>query len=108
MINAPAGFWERGNLANIGFNRWAFDVNAAVTHLDQSTGLELSSAVGLTFNVENPDTDYKTGTEFHLELAAMQYFSKTFAAGISPATTTNRSPATAGPARGSETSRDAS
>lgn len=83
LINAPAGFWERGNLANIGFNRWAFDVNAAVTHLDQSTGLELSSAVGLTFNVENPDTDYKTGTEFHLELAAMQNFSKTFAAGIS-------------------------
>ena len=82
LVNAPAGFWETGNLANIGFNRWAVDLNGAVTYLDMTTGLELSGAAGFTFNFENPDTDYKTGTEFHLELAAMQNFSKSFALGV--------------------------
>lgn len=82
LLNVPIGFWERGNLANIGFNRWAIDTTGAVTWLDPSVGLELSAAAGFTFNFENPDTDYKTGTEFHLELAAMQNFSKRFALGI--------------------------
>ena len=82
QINVPIGFWERGNLANIGFNRWAFDTSAAVTWLNPATGLELSSAAGFTFNLENPDTNYKTGTEFHWEFAAVQNFSKQFALGL--------------------------
>ena len=45
-------------------------------------GLELSSAVGFTVNGENPDTDYTTGTEFHVEWALVQHFSKTFALGF--------------------------
>lgn len=82
LVNVPVGFWEQGNLANIGFNRWAVDVNGALTYLNMTTGVELSGAVGFTFNGENRDTDYKTGTEFHLELAAMQNFSKSFAVGV--------------------------
>jgi len=82
LVNVPVGFWEIGNLANIGFNRWAIDLNGALTYLDPATGLELSGAAGFTVNFENPDTDYKSGTEFHLELSAIQHFSKTFAAGI--------------------------
>lgn len=82
LVNIPIGFWEQGNLANIGFNRWAVDVTGAVTYLDMSTGLELSGAAGFTFNGENPDTDYKTGTEFHLEGAVIQHLSKSLAIGI--------------------------
>jgi hypothetical protein len=55
---------------------------AAVTWLDPARGLELSVATGFTFNWENPDTDYKTGTEFHVEWAVLQHFSKTFALGL--------------------------
>jgi hypothetical protein len=33
-------------------------------------------------NTENPDTDYRTGTEFHLDFVANQFLSKTFAVGI--------------------------
>ncbi len=66
LVNAPVGFWRRGNLANIGFNRWAIDLNGALTYLDVTTGLELSGAAGFTFNFEKPDTHYKTGTEFHV------------------------------------------
>jgi hypothetical protein len=82
LINVPVGYWEKGDVTNIGFNRWAADFTGAVTYLDMKSGVELSGAAGFTFNGENNDTDYKTGTEFHLEGAAMQHFSKTFALGL--------------------------
>jgi hypothetical protein len=82
LINVPVGYWEKGDVTNIGFNRWAADLTGAVTYLDMKTGVELSAAAGFTFNGENDETDYKTGTEFHLEGAAMQHFSKTFALGL--------------------------
>jgi hypothetical protein len=67
---------------NLGFNRWAADLTAAVTWLDPKTGFEVSVAPGFTFNGENPDTNYRTGTEFHLEAAVMQHFSEAFAIGV--------------------------
>jgi len=82
LVNIPVGFWELRNLANIGFNRWAIDTTGGVTWLDPKIGLELSAAAGFTYNFENPDTDYKTGTEFHLEFAVIQNFSKRFALGL--------------------------
>jgi hypothetical protein len=53
-----------------------------VTWLNPKIGFEISSAAGFTFNWENPDTDYTTGTEFHIEWAFVQHLSKTFAVGI--------------------------
>jgi len=82
LVNAPTGFWERGNLANAGFNRWAIDNAAAFTWLDPKIGLEISAMAGFTYNWKNPTTNYKSGTEFHLEYAAVQNFSKNFALGI--------------------------
>ncbi len=82
MINVPIGQWEEGRLANLGFNRWAVDLNSAVTWLDPASGFEISGIIGVTFNFENPDTDYKSGTELHLEFAAVQNLSKRFALGI--------------------------
>jgi hypothetical protein len=82
LLNVPVGYWKKGDVTNIGFNRWAFDIAGAGTWLDQASGAELSGAAGFTFNGENPVTDYKTGTEFHLEAAAVQHFSKSFAVGI--------------------------
>lgn len=37
--------------------------------------------MGFTFNGENPETDYRTGTEFHVEGAISQYLSKQFSLG---------------------------
>ena len=81
-INVPIGFWEEGNPSNIGFNRWSFDTTAAATWIDPRIGTEISGAAGITFNTENPDTHYQTGTESHLELALIQHFSKQFAIGL--------------------------
>jgi hypothetical protein len=82
LINVPVGQWERGNPVNIGFNRWVIDGTAAATYLNPQTGVELSGALGITYNFENPDTDYKTGTEFHAEAAAMMHLSRAFSIGL--------------------------
>lgn len=42
----------------------------------------MSAAVGVTFNGENPTTDYRTGTEFHFEGAVSQYLTKDFSVGV--------------------------
>lgn len=82
MVNIPLGQWETGRLANIGFNHWAVDTTAAVTWLDPKIGFELSVATGVTLNFENPDTNYKSGTDFHVEFAAVQHFSPKFSMGL--------------------------
>jgi hypothetical protein len=58
-VNVPIGEWEQGELVNLGFNRWAVDLTAAATWLDMVNLYQLSGAVGVTFNGENLDTDYR-------------------------------------------------
>lgn len=82
LLNVPIGPWSTDSISNISFHRWALDTTAAVTWLDPKSGFEVSSAAGFTFNWENPDTDYETGTEFHVEWALLKHFSRTFAAGV--------------------------
>jgi len=82
LVNIPIGQWELGNPVNIGFNRWAIDTTGAVTYLNPQTGVELSAAAGITYNFENPDTDYQSGTEIHAEAAAMMHFSPSFSLGV--------------------------
>jgi hypothetical protein len=82
LLNVPIGPWDNDSITNIAYNRWAFDASAGVTYLDPKLGHELSVTAGFTFNGENPDTDYKTGTEFHVEWALMQHVSKTLAFGV--------------------------
>lgn len=82
MVNIPVGQYEQGKLANIGFNRWAVDAGASMAYLDAALGHEMSVSMGLTYNFENPDTDYKSGTEFHVEAALVQHLSKQVSIGI--------------------------
>jgi hypothetical protein len=82
LVNVPIGPWSNDSISNLSFNHWGLDTTAAVTWLDPKIGFEISVAPGFTFNWENPDTDYETGTEFHVEFALLQHFSKRFAAGI--------------------------
>jgi hypothetical protein len=82
LVNVPIGPWSNTSSSNLSFNHWGVDTTAAVTWLDPNIGFEISVAPGFTFNWENPDTDYRTGTEFHVEFAAVQHFTKNFAAGV--------------------------
>ncbi|NSZ66935.1 transporter [Agrobacterium tumefaciens] len=82
MVNVPVGDYQEGEISNIAFHHWGADVFAAATWLDPAIGLDLSGVIGMTFNAENPSTDYRTGNEFHFEWAAVQHFNTTFDAGL--------------------------
>ncbi len=82
LLNIPVGQYDKNDIANMGVNRWAFDATGATTWMDPQRGHEVSVAAGFTFNGENPDTKYRTGTEFHAEFAIMQHVSEAFAFGI--------------------------
>ena len=83
-VNVPdAGTdYDDGRLASVALNRWAGDVTVAGTWLFPQENIELSSATGITFNGKNDDTDYETGTEFHLEASVFYQFTPAFSAGI--------------------------
>ena len=84
MLNvyAPTGEYDKSRLVNTGKNHWAIEPMGAMTYLDTTTGRELSGAAGFTFNQENSDTHYKSGTEFHLDAAAIQHFSEKLYLGL--------------------------
>ncbi len=83
-IVAPTGGYDASgsDLANLGRNYWSFDTVGAVTWFNPDSGTEMSMAPGVMFNTENSDTDYETGTEFHLDFVANQFLSETFALGL--------------------------
>lgn len=82
QVNVPVGSYSDDRLANIGFNRWAGDITSALTWFNPANGREASIATGVTFNGRNPDTDYRTGTEFHLEAALSQSFPNGLTLGV--------------------------
>ncbi|MEH6592382.1 MAG: transporter [Halioglobus sp.] len=73
-IYAPTGDYKAGKLANQGKNYWSLEPTVAMVYLDPKTGREFSAFLGLTFNQENDDTDYRSGSQAHLELTAAQHF----------------------------------
>jgi hypothetical protein len=81
-VNVPVGDYDVRRLANVSLNRWATDISAAGTWLLPEEKIELSLATGITFNGENDDTNYETGTEFHLETAAFYQFTPSFSVGL--------------------------
>jgi len=82
LVNVPIGDYQDGEISNIAFHHWGADVSVGGTWLDPTVGLDLSAVVGMTFNAENPATDYRTGNEFHFEWAAVQHFDEQFDAGL--------------------------
>ncbi|MEA3274665.1 MAG: transporter [Pseudomonadota bacterium] len=80
---APTGGYEVGRLANTGKNFWTLEPTVAFMYLGQKNGIEGSLFIGADFNQENPDTDYKSGTQFHFDSTLSQHFP--FAGGVAGA-----------------------
>jgi hypothetical protein len=73
-VNVPVGDYNAHTLANLAFHHWAADLYGGATWFDPTIGIELSGSLGVTFNGINTATDYRTGTELHLDVAALKYF----------------------------------
>jgi hypothetical protein len=81
-FNIPVGQYREDQLANLSFHRWVIDWSTALTWHNDKAGWDVSGKAGFTFNGKNRYTNYKTGTEFHIEGSVERMFSKSFAAGI--------------------------
>lgn len=71
---APTGSYEVGRLANTGKNFWTFEPTVGLMYFGQKNGIEASLFGGIDFNQENPDTNYKSGNQFHLDGTFAQHF----------------------------------
>lgn len=72
-IYAPTGSFEEGQLANPGRNYWTFEPSVSVSWLSTTIGTEATLFAGFDINTENPDTDYRSGTSFHLDGTLAQH-----------------------------------
>ena len=81
-VVTPTGDYDVDDLANIGVNYWTFEVDTAVTYLNEETGQDYSLVLGYGYNTENDDTDYQSGDEIHADFVLNQFLTETLAVGI--------------------------
>lgn len=73
--NVPVGAYESDRLANLGLGHVAIDGGGGYTYFNPQNGREFSAVGGLTYNFENGSTNYQSGVDLHLDLAASQFLS---------------------------------
>ena len=71
---APTGDYETGRLANTGKNFWTIEPTIGFMYFGQNNGREASLFFGADFNEENDATNYKSGTQIHLDGTLAQHF----------------------------------
>jgi len=79
---APTGNYDPTRFVQTGLNRPALDIKGAYTFLNPQTGIEVSAALGTTFNAYNNATDYQSGVELHFEWGLSEHLPFGLAAGI--------------------------
>jgi hypothetical protein len=78
----PVGTYSSDRLANFGIGHGAVDGGFGYTYFNPQTGYEFSAVTGLTYNFENPDTDYRNGINWHLDWGASKFVSKQVHVGL--------------------------
>ncbi|POZ61972.1 SphA family protein [Chromobacterium alticapitis] len=81
-VGAPTGDYDVNRAANLGLNHWSYDAGGGYSYLDEKNGTEFSAVLGLTFNQKNPDTDYRNGTDAHLDISLSQFLNEDFHIGL--------------------------
>lgn len=71
-VYAPTGEYELGDLANPGLNYWSFDPIVGASYNNEKIGFNVALHGGVMFNTENDDTDYQSGSLFHLDGSVQQ------------------------------------
>ena len=80
--NIPSGDYDPMRLPNIGLGHGAIDAGGAYTYFNPATGNEFSGVAGFTYNLKNPDTQYRSGTDFHFDWGASHYLTKKLFVGV--------------------------
>jgi hypothetical protein len=80
--NIPVGDYDPMRLTNIGLGHGAIDAGGAYTYLNPATGNEFSGVAGFTYNWKNPDTQYRSGIDFHFDWGASRFLSKQLFVGV--------------------------
>jgi hypothetical protein len=78
----PVGSYDPNRLVNLGLGHGAIDAGGGYTYLNQKNGREFSAISGFTYNLENPDTHYRNGLDWHVDWGASQFLSERVHAGI--------------------------
>lgn len=80
--NIPVGDYDPMRLSNIGLGHAAIDAGGAYTYLNPTTGNEFSGVAGFTYNYKNPDTQYRSGIDFHFDWGASHFLTKQLFVGV--------------------------
>jgi hypothetical protein len=78
----PVGAYDSSNLANLGIGHGAIDGGAGYTYFNPQTGHEFSAVTGLTYNLTNPNTNYQSGVDWHLDWDASQFLTQQVLVGL--------------------------
>jgi hypothetical protein len=78
----PTGYYQAGELVNLGRNHWSFDTVAGLTWLHPTRGHEISFNAGFMSNTKNDATQYQSGDEFLMDYTVAQHFSEVFGVGV--------------------------
>ena len=80
--NIPVGDYDPMRLPNIGLGHGVIDVGGAYTYFNQATGNEISGVAGFTYNLKNPDAQYRSGIDLHFDWGASHFLTKQLFVGI--------------------------
>lgn len=69
-VRVPTGSYDQNELANIGRNYWSYEPTIGYIHVDKENTRQFSVYAGVNFNSKNKATDYKSGTQAHIEFTA--------------------------------------
>jgi len=72
----PVGSYHPDRLANLGIGHAAIDGGGGYTYFNPATGTEASIVLGLTYNFENPDTNYQNGIDGHIDWGVSQFLNE--------------------------------
>jgi hypothetical protein len=74
--NVPTAAYKKTRLANIGIGHGAADAGAGYTYLNNDAGWQFSAVAGLTYNLMNFNTYYRSGVDFHVDGGLSKYLMK--------------------------------
>ncbi len=76
------GSYDEDRVINLGRNYISVDPVVSYTYLNTENGREFSVTGGIMFNEENDATNYRTGSELHVDLMVAQHLPGNMAVGV--------------------------